>query len=136
MIFIKDTELKNIKQNNIITAISSDDPTIVNEIELSVIDEIISYLGGIYNTDLIFSQKDNNRSPIIKRLVLQMMFYQLSLRIVSDDIPSYLETQYQNNIEFLKNAASGKLNLNLPLIDSRVEQTLGFIGESTPNFYN
>lgn len=135
MIFLKDEELKNVKQSNIIQAISSSDSVIINEIELQVIYEIKSYISGRYDDELIFSQKDENRSPLIKRYVLQMMLYYLSLRIIADDIPSYLETMYDNIKSDLKDIANGRLNPDLPERDPDVEKNTNFAYGGSINFY-
>lgn len=136
MIFIKDEELKSVKQSNIMKAVSSSDSTILNEVELQVIEEITAYISGKYDAEYIFAQKDGKRSHLIKRITLQMMFFYLSLRIVSDDIPSYLQQQYDNNIALLKDIANGKLNPDLPLKDPNVEDVAGLIFGSDSNFYN
>ena len=136
MNYIQEAELKSLKDRYMIDSMSSDDETIINQIELLVIDEVRAYISGKYDADYIFEQRDTGRNGVIVRIVLELMIYYLAKRMSSDEIPEYLTDDYERNIELLKDIGFGNLNPSLPLRDAELEGGITFVGSKPNNFYN
>lgn len=135
MTFLNDSDLKILRDAGTTKKLTVDN-TVLTSLEEMVIDEVSSYLNGRYDTYLIFSQTDSKRSPLILRIVIDIMLYYLYLRIASDDIPEYIQTTYKNNLKMLTDIASGKLAPKLPHKDSSVEIGGAPITSISNKFYN
>ncbi len=119
--FIKETELKIRRFENILNAISDKDNAIIDEVEEMAISEIKSYLYSKYDIDTIFSQVDNKRNPTIKRIVLDFMYCFLFERVASNEIPDSVVDRCEKNEALLMKFSKGELNPNLPLLDPELE---------------
>lgn len=134
MKFIKVEELKVRKFYSLIKDVGEDNQYILDEIEQMAIDEISSYLSARYDTDYLFSRKDNARSALLKRLTIDFMLCYLWERTNSNEMPTSLSDRCDKNTEWLTNAANGKFSPNFPTRDPELERTSLFQGGSETIF--
>jgi len=134
MKFIEIEELKIRKFQNLIKDVSSNDDSILEEIEAMAIDEITSYLRPRYDTEYIFSRTGSNRSPLIKRLVMDFMTCFLWERTNANEVSDSLVDRCEKNVQWLKDVAKGLISPDLPTKDPNLEQTSLFQGGSLPIF--
>jgi hypothetical protein len=123
--FIKEEEIKVRKFQSIIDAVSQGSNYILEELELIAIAEISGYIGGRYDVKFLFSKKDNERNPLIKRMVIDFMLCMLFERVSSNEIPDYLVARCDSNRKMLEGIGKGQMYIELPLRDSSVEATTG-----------
>ena len=124
MIYIKIEDIKTLKFQSIIDDISTDNE-VINEIEAMAIDEIIAYISGAYDTDYIFYSGKAKQSPLLKRIIIDIMLYLLFQRVSGNNIPEYIIETYDKDIEFLKGIAKGLFNPVLPKLDPKSQNTIG-----------
>jgi phage gp36-like protein len=121
MIFVKIEELNVRKFNSIVEDISTDDISIIDELESMVIEEIKSYLHNRYDTDLIFSRTNKDRNYMLVRLVIDGILCLLFERVNSNEIPDSLQQRCDKNLEWLKAVAKGDISPDLPKLDVNLE---------------
>lgn len=133
MEFIEISELKIRKFSSLITDVSEEDNSILEELELMAIDEISSYLKGRYDVEYIFSRKGKDRSPLIRRLVIDFIICRLWERTNSNEMPDSLVRSCENNHKLLEDIVNGKVSPILPTIDES-QGVIRFQGKSESKF--
>ena len=133
MEFIEISELKIRKFSSLITDVSEEDNSILEELESMAIDEISSYLKGRYDVEYIFSRQGKERSPLIRRLVIDFIICRLWERTNSNEMPDSLVRLCENNHKLLDDIVSGKVSPMLPTIDES-QGVIRFQGKSESKF--
>jgi len=136
MKFIIEEELNIRKFQSLLNDVSEQSSDILNELELMAIDEVKSYLKNRFDVDLIFSRTENNRSPIIKRIVIDFIIYFLWDRTNSNEKPFSMQDRYDKNVAWLRDVAKGLISPELPKLENGVDKTSMFKGGSVASFNN
>ena len=84
--------------------------------EDTAISTITEYIGGRYNCDIIFdaTQPDNHRNLFIISCVIKLALYDLYHQTGSKDIPEHRKVEYDDTIQWLKDAGRGTIKTTLP----------------------
>lgn len=117
--------------------------TPLNEAELDAIAEIGSYLTSRYDTDAIFApdQDEEAKFPIIKRIVSDLLLYNLHSSANPRNIPEFRIQRRDDAITWLKAIANRRSNITadfLPLRASEEVNPNGLSWNSKPkreNYY-
>jgi phage gp36-like protein len=86
----------------------------LNESELDAIDEIGSYLNSRYDTAAIFApdQAEEDKKPIIKRMLTDIVLYNLHLSANPRNIPEFRVQRRDDAIKWLKAVADPRSNVS------------------------
>jgi len=136
MRFIRIEEIQIRKLANKIKDASSNDDSIIYELEGYAIDMIEGYLIGRFDIDNIFSQKGSKRSPTLVRITIDMILCMLFERLNSNEMPIKLAERCENNTKWLEKVAAGKIPTNLPLLNPKFNSTTQMQMTSSPAFNN
>ena len=99
-----------------ITGSTGVDETILNNIESPVIDLVISYIGGRYNSSLIFAETVI-RNGILVQIISMIVVYRVVRRNAARKVPEDITDLYNNTVKQLEKIQSGSQYLeNLPII--------------------
>jgi len=136
MKYIELEEIELGKFNSVIKDLSGDSVKILDEYELYAIDLITSYLYGKYDTDYIFSLTGTKRSPILKRIIIDLMICQLFGRINTTEIPENILLRCSEAKKWLVDVSKGIASVNLPKLDPIYQANTNFKYGSEPRFNN
>lgn len=122
MIYLTPESLVSRSNQDDIDVLTGGDPAKLNDPELDAISEVGSYLSGRYDTDLIFApdQAEEAKHAIIKRVVADVMLYNLMSAINPRNIPEFRIQKRDDAISWLKAVANPRSNVTadfLPLKD-------------------
>jgi len=109
------------------------DTTILDEIEARTIDLVISYIGGRYNTSLIFADTPI-RNGVIVEIVSQIVIYRIVRRNAARKVPEDFVDIYKDALKQLEKIQSGSQFLeNLPTITAADGTTASLVYGSNRN---
>ena len=83
---------------------------ILDDIELKVIDLVISYIAGTYNCELIFSTPPI-RNGVLVQIIASIVVYRSVKRNAARKVPDDYVELYKEAIKFLENIQSGSMAL-------------------------
>jgi phage gp36-like protein len=94
--------------------------TIQIRAEDTAIATIKEYIGGIYDCDAIFSLTQNvtNRNLHIVACVVKLALYDLYHQTGQKDIPEHRKVEYDDTIQWLKDAGRGTIKTTLPIVSN------------------
>jgi len=120
MKYIQDTDLASVIQERFLddsTAnIAGTDAILIN-LEQKAIDYVISYISGLYNTDLIFSETTPLRSGVLLQIIAQIVVYRAVKRNAARKVPEDYVTLMSDSTKQLERIQSGAMSLpGLPLV--------------------
>ena len=116
MAFITTTDYKLFIQDAILNQIIDNDASLKTEMELKARAEMESWLSGRFNCNAIFSASGTARNQAIVMYMVDIVIYHLLSRIRHDDIPQHRKDRYNAALVWIENAATGKINTNLPVL--------------------
>jgi len=116
MIWITDEDLDMQIRAVVRNVVSGDSAEVMETAERAAIAEATSYLAGRYDTAAIFATEEDDRNPILKTYVIDLLLYHVHSRISPNNIPKLRENRYEQAIEWLKMVAADKLNPELPIL--------------------
>lgn len=112
--------IKNIELGRVINF----NHTLRIQCELTAQSMIESYLRDRYDVALIFAQTGNARHPMILKIMIDIALYELFTRITPDQIPDIRKERYEQDIIWLKDVATNKISVDLPLLPITEVDTL------------
>ncbi len=83
--------------------------TILDKAELTGIDIVFSYIGGIYDQSLELAKTGNTRNYMIVNSVATILQHLLYQRVSSNIIPDHIDQSYQRTIDNLVNIQNRKI---------------------------
>ncbi len=92
-------------------AANIEDNTIINNIEIKAIDLIISYISGIYDTDVIFDEASPIRNGVLVQVLSCIVVYRSVRRNAARKVPEDYQKLYDDAIKDLERIQSGVINL-------------------------
>lgn len=114
MRYIEETDLASVIQERFLddsTANIAGDQTILNDIENKAIAYAVSFISTRYNTDLIFSESEPLRSPILQQIIAQIMVYRAVKRNAARKVPEDYVTMFNEATRMLERIQSGAMKL-------------------------
>ena len=84
--------------------------TILDDIELKVIDLVISYISGTYNCELIFATEPI-RNGVLVQIIASIVVYRSVKRNAARKVPDDYVELYKEAIKFLERIQSGAMAL-------------------------
>jgi phage gp36-like protein len=138
MKYINKDDLVTIIQDQLLdpslmTAVNTSDETMLDKIELSTIDLIISYISGKYNTTLIFGTPVI-RNGVLVQIIAQIVIYRVIKRNAARKVPDDFNTFYTDAIKMLEKVQLGSMALiNLPIITAPDGSTAGLVYGNNKN---
>ena len=118
MIFLTDSDFDNVIRSQILNQITDYTPAILDSIELTVIEEMQSYLKlRDYDVAAIFAATTTDRNPIIVMYAVDIVLYHIISRLAPNKITDVRITRYETAMKWLKMVSSGELIPNLPKVD-------------------
>ena len=114
MRYIEETDLASVIQERFLddsTANIAGDQTILNDIENKAIAYAVSFISTRYNTDLIFSETEPLRSPILQQIIAQIMVYRAVKRNATRKVPEDYVTMFNEATRTLERIQSGAMKL-------------------------
>ncbi len=114
MRYIEETDLASVIQERFLddsTANIAGDQTILNDIENKAIAYAVSFISTRYNIDLIFSETEPLRSPILQQIIAQIMVYRAVKRNAARKVPEDYVTMFNEATRMLERIQSGAMKL-------------------------
>lgn len=122
---IKENVLEDILEIDGVTETISGS-TVLTEMERTATDTIQSYIGGYFDTGLIFSQTGSTRDQFIVKMTIDIMLYEINCKLTPDIIAEIRQLRYDRVIETLEKISMSKIVPNLPRRDQLTQSTSGF----------
>lgn len=119
--------LQFVSKNDVLTRIKSADLDVITEgddslliePEADAIFEVSSYLSGRYDTDAVFNAEAEARNATIKRIVIDVLIYNLHNRVNPRNIPEKRIQLRDDAIDWLKMVASVRSNVNADFLPKK-----------------
>lgn len=139
MIYIDKDYLISQAQERFIDESSQNDDEILDQIELTQIAIIKTYLGTRYNVNTIFDEDSPIENEVLKEILAKLVLYKLIRRNAARKVPNDYKEQFDEAMKTLKEIATGIIRLDgvPPAIDTNGSVVSNSISGnlSNPNFY-
>lgn len=139
MIYIDKDYLISQAQERFIDESSQNDEEIIDQIELTQIAVIKTYLGTRYDVNTIFDEDSPIENEVLKEILAKLVLYKLIRRNAARKVPNDYKEQFDEAMKTLKEIATGIILLDgvPPAIDSSGSVVSNSISGnlSNPNFY-
>lgn len=139
MIYIDKDYLISHAQERFIDESSQNDDEIVDQIELTQIAIIKTYLGTRYNVNTIFDEDSPIENEVLKEILAKFVLYKLIRRNAARKVPNDYKEQFDEAMKTLKEIATGIIRLDG--VPSAVDSSGSVVSNSisgnlsNPNFY-
>lgn len=97
--------------------------TMLDEIEQIAMDEIATYVNQYYDIGMMFSQSGDTRDSFLIKIVIDIMLYELSCRLVPDNIPIIRQVRYDKAKDDLEKISKRLIVPNWGRRDSNLQHT-------------
>lgn len=118
MIYLQKEDLISVIQERLIgesvampAGINLDNNELLDDIESKAIDLAISYISGIYNTELIFAEGEVIRNGVLVQAIASIVVYRAVRRNAARKVPEDYLQLYKDAIKDLEKIQSGAMNL-------------------------
>ena len=139
MIYIDKIYLSSFMQERLIDESAQNDDDIIDQIEVTQIEIIKTYIGTRYNVNLIFNEGEPIENEVLKEILAKFVLNKLIRRNAARKVPTDYKEQYDEALKTLKEIAIGIIKLgNVPVA---VDESGTIISNSisgnlsNPNFY-
>jgi phage gp36-like protein len=119
--FLKDSDYAFKVRSEIKLLLTTDDSSNQKllQAEITAISQIRNWLSKRYNCDAIFIDapddgQTDQRNAYMVECVIVIALYKLYSQTQMKDIPEHRKQEYQDVLDWLKDAGSGKINTDLP----------------------
>ena len=139
MIYIDKDYLISQAQERFIDESSQNDDEIIDQIELTQIAIIKTYLGTRYDVNTIFEEDSPIENEVLKEILAKLVLYKLIRRNAARKVPNDYKEQFDEAMKTLKEIATGIIRLDgvPPAVDTNGSVVSNSISGnlSNPNFY-
>ena len=139
MIYIDKNYLISQAQERFIDESSQNDEEIIDQIELTQIAVIKTYLGTRYDVNTIFDEDSPIENEVLKEILAKLVLYKLIRRNAARKVPNDYKEQFDEAMKTLKEIATGIIRLDgvPPAVDTNGSVVSNSISGnlSNPNFY-
>jgi phage gp36-like protein len=139
MIYIDKDYLISHAQERFIDESSQNDDDILNQIELTQIAIIKTYLGTRYDVNTIFKINSPIENEVLKEILAKLVLYKLIRRNAARKVPNDYKEQFDEAMKTLKEIATGIIRLDG--VPAAVDTNGSVVSKSisgnlsNPNFY-
>lgn len=112
--FLTHEDFKPFIQDSILAQVQQQNPEILQTAELMALAEMSSYLNTRFDTTAIFAQTGNNRHQAVVMYLTDITLYHIHARLAPRNISEIRAERYHTAIEWLKMAANGTIQPDLP----------------------
>jgi phage gp36-like protein len=112
MIYINKDFLTNYMHERLIDESCQNDTSILDDLELTQMAIIKTYIGTRYNTDLIFAPTSPIDNAVLKEILAKMLLYVLVRRNAARKVPTDYKEQYDEAMKTLKDVSTGVIVLS------------------------
>jgi phage gp36-like protein len=112
MIYIDKDYLISHAQERFIDESSQNDDEILDQIELTQIAIIKTYLGTRYNVENIFAEDSPIDNEVLKEILAKLVLYKLIRRNAARKVPNDYKEQFDEAMKTLKEVATGIIRLD------------------------
>lgn len=117
MIYITNTDLKNIIRDDMLTSSIQGQTEMLNELEANAIGKVKAYLFGLYKVDLIFDGETVLRNPLLVEIIAKLVTYAAVRRNAARKVPADYSDLEDQAYSLLQRVADGKMTLiDLPVV--------------------
>lgn len=145
MIYLQKEDLISVIQERLMgesvalpAGINLDNNELLDDIEGKAIDLAISYISGIYNTELIFAEAEPIRNGVLVQVIASIVVYRAVRRNATRKVPEDYLQLYKDAIKDLEKIQSGAMNLvNCPKLttDDGTSVSPGYGNNTNDNFF-
>ena len=129
MIYLALIDFESYISTTHLNEITSSNPLLLNDVELSCIEEMKGYLNVRYDAVKCF---DVPKIEIIKAKLLDLVIYEIHARISPKNVPELRVNRKKDAIQWLEKTASGYIAPLLPIKAIEATQTPLRYGNSKP----
>jgi phage gp36-like protein len=112
MIYIDKDYLISHAQERFIDESSQNDDEILDQIELTQIAIIKTYLGTRYDVNTIFDEDSPIENEVLKEILAKLVLYKLIRRNAARKVPNDYKEQFDEAMKTLKEVATGIIRLD------------------------
>lgn len=117
MIYITNTDLKNIIRDDMLTSSIQGQTDMLDELEANAIGKVKSYLFGLYKIDEIFDGETVMRNPLLVEIIAKLVTYAAVRRNAARKVPADYSDLEDQAYSLLQRVADGKMTLiDLPVV--------------------
>ena len=117
MIYINDTDLKNIIRDDMLTSSIQGQTDMLDELEANAIGKVKAYLFGLYKIDEIFDGVTVMRNPLLVEIIAKLVTYAAVRRNAARKVPADYSDLEDQAYSLLQRVADGKMTLiDLPIV--------------------
>jgi phage gp36-like protein len=113
MIFLVTNDFDTQIRADVLTKITDNEPTLLDEMELAAIEEIQSYLFR-YDVAATFDTTGTARNRLLVMYCVDVMLYHLHSRVNPRQIPELRYVRYEAAKKWLESVSRGQIIANLP----------------------
>lgn len=135
--FLKDSDYKVVIGDNALKVISQVSPENRQNAETEAIEEISGYLRPKYDTNAVFSAKDDERNKLIVMYTCDIALYHMSAAMPQKMGSEIRKERYERAVKWLEAVQTGKILPDLPTtLDDEGEPQASFIYGSQKKQHN
>ena len=117
MIYITNTDLKNIIRDDMLTSSIQGQTEMLDELETNAIGKVKAYLFGLYKVDIIFDGETVLRNPLLVEIIAKLVTYAAVRRNAARKVPADYSDLEEQAYSLLQRVADGKMTLiDLPVV--------------------
>ena len=107
--FIETTDYEVSIHNEILTAITRNDPAVIEIAEDQAIEEMKGYLRARYDVDRIFAARGSQRNPLLLMFCIDIAVYHLHTAHNPQKMPQVRVDRYERAVSWLKEVQRGNI---------------------------
>lgn len=118
MIFLIKTDIEQRLTANILTQITGDDDSLLDNAEATAIGTVTDMLSEMYNLEIELAKTAQERHTNLKTWLVSLSAYNLYAHIPDNEVPERILKDYDDTLNILTKIAQGKLPTTLTPIEN------------------
>jgi len=119
MKFITKTDIQQRITAHILSQITTDNDSLLDNAEKQAIVQIADLLSGLYDTNSEFEKTEPSRHQLLKMWTVSLVCYYIYAHIPDAEVPERIVKDYNDTLSMLNKIALGKIPTTLmPITDS------------------
>lgn len=114
-LYVSQAELETVGLSEIIDMVTDGDDSIVETIILETMDVFRSYMGALYDMDMVYAETGEDRSKVVMKYMKDVAIYEIYIR-KTKEINEVAKLRYDEAMLWLDKVSKGQLDLELPFI--------------------
>lgn len=113
MIFLTKTDIEQRLTNNILSQITGDNDSLLDNAEAIAIGTVTDMLSGMYDLVVELEKTGADRHTNLKTWIVSLSAYHLYAHIPDNEVPERILKDYDDTLSILSKIAQGKLSTTL-----------------------